>query len=423
MYKYSILLLLTFSTFSFNVNANDTFIEKAAVEYSKSYNVTIQEATYRLKIMADQEEIIRLIKGKFGDDIAGIYFDNEGNEFKLVVRTSKKGRLEKDVLALSNQLSARYKLPIDVVANSPRNFKSIENILQNQSSRLMRSIEGIQGLGYNPRKDIISIYVYEPDESKKQSWLNNQQLSKLSGMETEIVFDDGPVKTTSLIGGGFLETSPVSSSYPNKPMCTAGFPATKNGVAGVIAAAHCGTLNKELGTKSRYVGRNNEIHQLTLTGYDTNPDSGKYHDLAFFETNDKTVKALPYYYPDISSYTEEAYPYRSAQVGTYLCHYGRTTGTSCGNVIDVAYANFNNSASGGANKGCASSLPCGNTFVRIERKGLNCLVGDSGGPVYGSVPYGIASSCVVSNSGNAALMYSPLRFVHYTGAQLLTTPY
>ncbi len=61
MYKYSILLLLTFSTFSFNVNANDTFIEKAAVEYSKSYNVTIQEATYRLKIMADQEEIIRLI--------------------------------------------------------------------------------------------------------------------------------------------------------------------------------------------------------------------------------------------------------------------------------------------------------------------------------------------------------------------------
>lgn len=50
------------------------------------------------------------------------------------------------------------------------------------------------------------------------------------------------------------------------------------------------------------------------------------------------------------------------------------------------------------------------------------MKGDSGGPMFGQRPAGIVSSCATSDTGNAIVMYSPLKFASYVGAKLLISP-
>ena len=418
MLKRSAYLALFMSILSLPAIANDKFIEKAAVEYSKSYSVSVAEATRRLEIMEKQTEIVEKIEGMFGDSIAGIYFDNENNDFRLVVRTVKKGRLLKDVTDFSSSLSKQYNLPIDVLANSPRNAKSIDNIVANQGVRLVQSMPGIQGLAYNPKKDVISVFIYEPNESKKNEWRNKKELQKISGMDAEIIFDPKPVENAKVAGGGDLNVFPVNAAYDKSPACTAGYSATRNGIYGILTAGHCGTRGAELGTKLRYYDRDGTTrYNMTLTGYDSNPTTGKYHDLSFFELDDRSVKSIPFYHSDKTDILDPTIAPKEYIVGNYVCHYGRITDISCGDIISTSY--INNPIDG---KGCAAGNPCANTFVRVARKGLNCMKGDSGGPMFGQRPAGIVSSCATSDTGNAIVMYSPLKFASYVGAKLLISP-
>lgn len=383
--------------------------------YASDKSISREEAERRLTIMDEAYKSFPDMEDYFRDSMTGSYFDFQDGEFSLNVRTTLKQEVPS---ILDEQLMQSIKdktgLPITMHFNSIKNAEFINNMLENEAAVLFSNIKGVQGFGYNPRKDMISLHVYEPDELKKNELLNDKRLQQISEMNIEIIFDSKPTVTTAIIGGGDLNTIPVNDFYDNISKCTAGYSAIRNGVYGVITAAHCGRPDNELGSKLRYIGRDrSNRYDMTLTGYDSNPYTGRYHDLAFFEADDRRATALPLFFTEFSTDNIKSfYSPVNASVGSFACHFGRTTGFSCGEVTSTNFTNVNSAG----NKGCASSLPCSNTFVQVQGPSLNCDGGDSGGPVFGLLPYGIASSCNTSRVGNATLNYSPLRFASYIGA-------
>lgn len=395
---------------------NTDISELRTTAYASDKSISREEAERRLAIMDEAHKSFPEMEEYLRGSMTGSYFDFQDGEFSLNVRTTLKQEVPS---ILDEQFMQKIKsesgLPVTMHFNSIMDAKSIDNMLENEATVLFSNMKGVQNFGYNPKKDMVSLYVYEPDELKKEEWLDNKDLQNISGMDIEIIFEPQPTTTAALIGGGDLNVIPVNDFYDNIVKCTAGYSATRNGVYGVITAAHCGTRNKELGSKLRYIGLDSRSNRydMTLTGYDSNQSTGRYHDLAFFEADDRTATALPLFFTENSTDNIKTfYSPVNASVGSFACHYGRSTDFSCGEVTSTNMTNVNTST----NKGCASSLPCANTFVRVQGAGLKCLGGDSGGPVFGLLPYGIASSCNVNAVGNATLYYSPLRFASYIGA-------
>lgn len=392
--------------------AHAAVYDQVTQEYASRYDISLSEAERRLGIMNDYGRIKDVLEQNFGDDIAGIYFNNE--DFKIVVRTTKKGQIIKDINKISDELGVK----LEVLSNSPRNKKAIENIIENQGNRLIKQYEEVQGIGYDPKTDSILIYVYEKDESKKGNWLNNKKLEKISGMNARIVFEEGPLELIGDIkGGSALNLDAVHPTY-RTPKCTAGFPAIRNGKYGLVSAAHCGTHNSEIGTQFYYQDNDGFTQKVTLTGYDTNPISATYHDIAFFESNDQNVKAIPYYYKDYSKNAIPVPGINEVAEGSFVCHFGRKTGFSCGNVVTTTFINSDRNG----RKACvAGSGNCSNTFVRVEDpiyKQLDCDTGDSGGPTFSAYPVGLASSCIRKSDGNV-LIYTKLKYAKNIGATIL----
>jgi hypothetical protein len=256
-------------------HAETVTIEPLAVEsYSKEFNVSAQEAERRLTIQSQLDYITKKLDEQFGDTIASVYFDN-GQDFKLVVRTTKKGNAQKQVIDLTSQLSKQYELPIEVVANSPRNFKAIENILKNQGNRIGRQYEGFQKVAYDPKKDAIYLGFYQPDISKQNEITS--KINKISGMDVVLDFMPKPMTLTSVVGGGALYNARMDGTP-----CTAGFTGSMNGVVGILTATHCLTNSKIYGDNggSKYtfgtpITDNSYNHEISFVPLNTPSVTGE----------------------------------------------------------------------------------------------------------------------------------------------------
>lgn len=191
------LTMLTMFTSTIS-HAEDSDVNRMLIEtYVQEFHVSHDEAVRRLEMMNDSYPLIDELKGVFGDSITAIYFDN-GDEFKLVVRTTAKGR---DLKELRDLIGTKNKIPVLIIRNSLRNSQAISNIIENQSARLSRQIEGFSFMGYDPTKDKIIIHIYQPDLSKQEEIKNSPSLQNISGFNTEIVFLNEPLEVYNLKGG------------------------------------------------------------------------------------------------------------------------------------------------------------------------------------------------------------------------------
>ena len=107
---------------------------------------------------------------------------------------------------------------------------------------------------------------------------------------------------------------------------------------------------------------------------------------------------------------------KGRMMGSYVCHYGRNSGNSCGTVIDINYFPAHRDY-------CEDS--CSNTFVKANGPNLRGCVGDSGGPMYrGNIAYGIvngASDRYDCASGNKYITFSAIQSVErQLGVDILT---
>jgi len=401
-------LPILFMTSASAANMEDLVIR----EYAKTYNVDINEAERRIDIMAKFGQIEESLNREYGDSIAGIYFQSKP-DFKIIVRTTRKGKTLKNIKEVINDID----LPIEVYSNSPRNHQAIKNIIENQGTRLKRSIEGLQSLAYNPELDAISILIYEPDLNKQDALRADKKLQKISGMNTELVFIDEPISTSSVVGG-----APLKKYYRTLDIgdCTAGFSGTNSkGQDGIITAAHCGEVSSPTNTTFKYKGFDGKEVKMTLTGYNKNAST---HDLAFLTLDEPSSARVINGYSTIRNpnYIEYVDSYAEPAPGTFICHQGTTTGFSCGKIQSVMVENITTE-----NRGCPSmqnfNQPCSSTFayaVSINEYGSEPLLaakGDSGGPVFSKYPLGIHSS-----GTNGIVVFSKLKYLSDIGVKLKT---
>lgn len=412
MKKYLVLALFI-SLVSGHSFANDNIqIDGLAQEsYASQFSVSLQEAKKRLIIMAQADEIVTVLNNEFGDTIASIFFDN-GQDFKLIVRTSKKGNIQKQIQSFVDEISRQYDLKIEVIANHPRNFKSVQNIIANQRDRISRQYSSFQMIGYNPKNDAIYLAFYEPNVNERNKI--SQQFQKLSGMDTIIEFLDNPMTQTSVVGGGALEYSSTLSNG-----CTAGFTGTMNGQTGFITATHCLTTNTPINYVDS-VGRKYRLGQPIS-------DKSIYHEVSFVPVYNTRVLNEVYRYLDGKG-ANQIYrsnlkitgvgvintnnAYSTNNIGELqLCHIGQTTGFSCGVVTQV------NTGGGG----CNATLPginhqaCALTFIVVSGSNLIVKKGDSGGPFFDASgkAYGLASA----GEGNFHAM-TPITYIIQNGFKL-----
>lgn len=387
-------------------HAEDVVIQPFAIEsYSKDFQVSTQEAERRLKVESQLDYIVQKLNEQFGESIASVYFDN-GQDFKLVVRTTKKGNTERQIIDLTSQLSKDYSLPIDVVANSPRNFRSIQNIIKNQKSTIAKKYDGFQTIAYDPRNDAIYLSFYEPDITKQNNIKSS--LKKISGMETIIDFLREPIVLTAGERGGGLIAYPSLTST-----CTGGFTGTMNGKLGILTATHC-VYGK---TVSTY---NNNQYAPVSVGVAITPETTS-HEISFLPLNTTSiVGSVQQYVPGGSSSTNTyknnlpitgiGYAKGPGLVnsqyvaGTYLCHTGQTTGYSCGNVAYIT------GSAGSCNSAALKIVPrasCGETFIVVKGPTFKIEGGDSGGPLFdpSGKAYGIATAGGANTDGSGYTGY------------------
>ena len=113
---------------------------------------------------------------------------------------------------------------------------------------------------------------------------------------------------------------------------------------------------------------------------------------------------------------------RNDMIDDYVCHTGRSSGMTCGTVINTS---FQPRYSGACWSTGGHETDCNSVFVEVKGPSLKSCGGDSGGPWYRSgTAYGIHKG---SNSGNncsktnVVAHFSAIREVeNFLGIQILT---
>ncbi|OOR87473.1 hypothetical protein B0181_10240 [Moraxella caviae] len=358
---------------------------------------------------------------KFGADmIAGVFFDHT-QDFKIVIRTTKKGQKSRDVLKFASENFPE--LQIEVIPNSPRNFRAIENIINNQAKVLSKKIAGFQSLGYNPATDKLVLSIYDPSAKDASELIEKYKIDKLSGMEVEVQLLSSPIATAALMGG--VEMQSIAGR------CTAGFGVRgENNQPGVVTAYHC-TNN---GTEKNYVLQDHEgaRHMLTLQ----TPKPSANHDMAVYLAPVGTALNARYNKHGVQGSEPEFVRSQGKRTDlkigqSYVCHSGVKTGFSCGTIsgVRVTVLSVDKTKKVGDEylKACNTAQDvCNATFVSFSGPALRCASGDSGGPVInGSIAYGITSGCsagTVTKDGNPVIYASSLDYLSELPAKLALAP-
>ena len=421
--KLKFISIAVFSVFLSNqvIAAPTEPIPSAVQSYAKEFKVTDLEARRRLLIQSNLNKLVDKINVKYKGKIAGIYFDN-GNEFKLVVRITNKGKDTKTNWKLKGGLVNGITIPIEVKKNSQYNFNDIQEIINSKDIQLQvsRSVRGIQTLGYNPKEDKIEIDVYDNNLNKRSSVSSVLNLQNALGIPFIINYLSEPITTQAgeVAGGGDLFRKGNESSN-----CTAGFTGTRNGQLGVITAAHCmasGVVDRygdSLGIKFNILGN--------YTNYSID------HDIAFFPISTTKIENKVYLMRVSDIYraplritgtgiAKLSNGYQTEYVaGNRLCHFGQTTGYSCGNVESIV------AGVGSNGPGCSAQLKninayCATNNVKVIGPELKAASGDSGGPWFDTSgkAYGIHSA----GGQNRLSVFSPIRYaVNQLGFTLKTS--
>lgn len=159
--------------------------------------------------------------------------------------------------------------------------------------------------------------------------------------------------------------------------CTAGFPATVNGVKGILTAGHCreAVLNQYRGFSN-----DNSNYPLGRPTGSRSPDI----DIEFYLVLTSAPLLPRFYYGHWSTNTNpinRVATRRDIAVGTPACHYGVTLGYSCGVISGFSTPK----QIAGCNAYPYDCSAYSSINITSINTGFRCKGGDSGGPWFISV--------------------------------------
>ncbi len=162
--------------------------------------------------------------------------------------------------------------------------------------------------------------------------------------------------------------------------CTSGFTVVDavSGLTGVLSAGHCFT------TDATYVQDATTSYNADLSGrpWDANQD---------FEWFQTSHEEFAQFFDGAVLRNQTGTQPRAQMVGNPVCHYGISTGQSCG-IVDTIHFNPSPTYCNGG--------PCDAVWVKVSGPALRCFFGDSGGPMYwGSTAWGTVSGGIPVGGG------------------------
>jgi len=372
--------------------------------YSRKNQVTDDESEKRLKIMQNLPFIASEISNAVGDDLSGVWFQNR-NFFRLNVRLTKHnkiGQLPKTLYVPVDNGANVLPLDVNYIPGSAQNREGIEQALSDNAEMVASTIPEFSGFHYDPMEDEFVISTALSKRGEVGKLRSDKRYKSISGVKTRIVGDVPVPQLMNIFGGDPL--ADFGGTF-----CTVGFTAVRNGLKGIVTAEHCTPR-----IDSQYT---------TIT-----PNNSRNHDMEFRQLNNQATVIRPLFQENgFFRFVTSIGNTNSLNLGggllawfnpgTQLCHFGQTTGFSCGEVQTVTANGY--CVAGGNTFGA-----CNNVFITVKDNDLRVNFGDSGGPVFnGGIAHGIVSAMNADIFGIKTMYVSRIEFVNSElGATIITGP-
>ena len=378
--------------------------DPAVESYASEYSVTIQEARRRLDRIQPIQEILASIRDGESNRLAGWGIDHSGTFTGWVWLTGTQPP-SSDAASLADAHT-----DIEIRTGADHRYAAL---LEAQDQ--LGALGPVGRVDDGPGPDVWSIVTFTDIDLRANSLeigidpalgisvpggltdtdapaVTDEALQAKATEVAGILHDHIPVRFAVVDGRG---VGPAEDFIGGEPMsiCTAGFAAQKTGGNrryGIITAGHCGadgpnedtsiamygvTLPFEYGWASVTAdaqfhaiptGSSHRLHDDYIIDYDN--DSRR--DVTGTKARRNMVKR-----------------YRNRIIGDYVCHSGKNTNVTCGNVTSINYRPTYDNACFDAS---GNETDCDNVFVKVSGSGLKSCRGDSGGPWHRSgVAYGI----------------------------------
>lgn len=343
--------------------------QEAVNNYAEIYNVSADDAKKALLLEANQEVVLQDIENEFKGRLAGISIEH--SPYKMVVRVKGNGKNSKRIFNFNKNpnSSLSLDLPIEIIygAKVSKNeakgqVKKASNLVKNYFPSLVTT-SYVEATGsivakVNGKEDPILV------EKVQREWKN-------PNLPLRIEFSNIKVSPLSSTYGG----TPIVKTYSGSTYredCTLGFgvkDATNSKY--MLTASHC---------------PNDMKSKLDGTTYTT------IKDFPFSTGTDIKIVSSPHevvnQFYDSPSSTRSLIGRRtigSTAEGNRVCHYGASTGYSCGTVAELNAE--------------ITGYPGTWIYVKTDTS-KGCAGGDSGGPVFTptNVANGILSLGAVDTS-------------------------
>ena len=362
--------------------------------YSSDYSVSLDEAIRRLGLIDELTETVERVRSLEEDRIAGWGIVHEPKFGGWILLQGENGP-SKASLEIQARSSELY-----IETGADHTYAELLEVLENRGRVLARLgseiSNAISSAGISMRDNSIVFGVDRRSEVASSRDLSSAggrtilagEMEELLGVKASVVLEyGGPRKQTVFKGGQYI------SVYSDQGWiyCTAGFAATKNGEIGMLTAGHCADpaeqgvakpLTRHYNTAQTSPGGSSELINTVPTGHFMN---NYYGDVAFYTLNDPNdTFNRRFHVQRTKTKSVNGIRYRSQMFGHPVCHFGITSGKSCGEVTMINYDPQYST--------CGPSGNCLPIYVKVEGPSLVGCGGDSGGPWHqGRKAYGTHS--------------------------------
>ncbi len=345
-----------------------------AARFSKLYNISEDEALHRLTWQAAAGDVVARLREQYQGRLAGLYIEYSPTE-RIVVRLKGSELISSQSYNVADEWVA-----VEFVSGAAHTQAELQQAIATNLDTLKAIFSGLQGTHTDPRTGEVVLTVLGGDEESRQMRLQVASAARQLGVPVRIRAIPVPLERQAVRGSGSLDMG-----------CTTAFVVkrTTGTTTGVTTAAHCGPGS------ANYNGVDGASATLT------------YQSRSFTASNDEqwytsAATEEPKFYAN-STTTPRTLTGRRTQastaVGNNFCHYGSTTGYSCGDVDATDFQPTSYTCGPASNP-----VPCDATWISMvppsSGTGLACAGGDSGGPWFVStVATGIHSAGASTGTG------------------------
>lgn len=361
--------------------------DSEAGAYALDFDVTVEEAEERLAAQGELNVALSALRDLAGERLGGAWIEHEP-ELRGVVRLT--GPVA-DQEAFDEIVDASP-VPIEVRVDASLSLSELQDEQERVQEELQEVLPGAT-TGIHEESGSVTVYVPAEDtDARRQSVEPVAEVRAVTDAPVRVEYDEDE--------GGLLH----DYGGDRTSSCTTGFSVhhAPTGLDGIVTAGHCGP-------PQQYQGYNGENYSLTRRDSEWSVVT----DVSVYTSSHNT---FPEFYASstTSRRTLDSVTLRADQsVGNFVCHQGKTTGYSCGNITDVSATTCWLTNAPGAPDVCNPN------WVRAEGPNLACFPGDSGGPwFFNFSAYGTMHGGSWSGAGQGQCNFAIYTPIDYKTTQL-----